>query len=416
MTAAEISQSSATVELPPAFGHKFLLNVAPSLIQCAKVGVTIQSAEFDGDGQTWQLEVYLGGDSEEAKGHVSLSIKRLGGVAAKYDLAVSAFGVSYKDTDCQFEDGAYFWAWSKAVPHDAALPWLETNHGKVDITATVQTADQLAATVVPAPPAPLPLPVPSPSLPTELRTLLSSGAGADCALVCGDERFPAHTFVLSLRSRVFQAQLNRSSPLACDLNAVPVPPAVEPPVLRKLLEHVYTDEEVAFADVNEARLGFLHFGLAARRIRTAFNSQSNPLIRGVRSCLLSSLSQAQHLLNAADHYGMARLRALCERHLAAGLTVDNAAFTLTLADQHGAAGLRESAVRFICERAAEVVETEGWAHLQEARPQVAQEVLLSVVKAGGGGGGGAAGRKRGREAALGGAQEDAAQPAAARRR
>lgn len=88
-------------------------------------------------------------------------------------------------------------------------------------------------------------------------------------------------------------------------------------------------------------------------------------------------------------YGLLRLRSLCERFLARSLTVENAAFTLVLADQHSAVGLRSRAVDFICSNAAAVVETEGWEHLQKASNGLAHEVLVATVKrtaAGGGGG------------------------------
>lgn len=98
----------------------------------------------------------------------------------------------------------------------------------------------------------------------------------------------------------------------------------------------------------------------------------------------SSVAQAQHLLNAADCYGLLRLRGLCERFLARALAADNAAFTLTLADQHSAPGLRAAALRFIAGNVAAVVATEGWRHLVAARPALVEECLL-VASAGGGG-------------------------------
>lgn len=126
-------------------------------------------------------------------------------------------------------------------------------------------------------------------------------------------------------------------------------------------------------------------------------------------------SQAQHLLNAADHYALARLRAICERFLARGLAADNAAFTLTLADQHHAVGLRQAALRFIAANTAAVVATEGWAHLMSARPLLAQEVIVTMAGGGAAGSGGApggadgaegsgrGGTKRGRDEEQGGA-------------
>lgn len=98
----------------------------------------------------------------------------------------------------------------------------------------------------------VPPPPPSAALPSQLGSLLSTGDGADCALMCDSEHFPAHALILSLRSPVFRAQLD--GPLAvADRTAVPVPKEIEPAVLRQLLEHVYTDQMPNFADANEAR-------------------------------------------------------------------------------------------------------------------------------------------------------------------
>lgn len=95
---------------------------------------------------------------------------------------------------------------------------------------------------------------------------------------------------------------------------------------------------------------------------------------------------------------------MCERHLEQNLSADTAAFTLTLADQHGAAGLRESAARFIAANAKDVLDTDGWDHLVQSRPQLAQEVLECAVMGG---------RKRRRSGATPGGGEGGADGAAA---
>lgn len=91
--------------------------------------------------------------------------------------------------------------------------------------------------------------------------------------------------------------------------------------------------------------------------------------------LLRISMQAQHLLNAADYFTILRLQSFCERYLADNLAVGNAAFTLALADQHGAVLLRECAARFIAVKAAEVIKTEGWSHLEGSHPTLAHKLL-----------------------------------------
>ena len=83
--------------------------------------------------------------------------------------------------------------------------------------------------------------VPASSLASDILAALRSGKGADVTLVCGGEKIEAHSLVLSQRSSVFAAQLDRSSPLAVDLAAVPVPDSITPATLRRLLEFLYGD-------------------------------------------------------------------------------------------------------------------------------------------------------------------------------
>jgi speckle-type POZ protein len=179
---------------------------------------------------------------------------------------------------------------------------------------------------------------PPPRLAADLGALLASGAGADVTLLCSDgERLGAHSALLCARSPVFAAQL-REGPLQADASAVPVPPEITPQTLRRLLHFVYTDE-------------------------------LEP----------ASHEEATHLLNAADHYGVSRLFAVCERALCGALSVDNAAETLTLADQHGATRLKEEALRFVAKNALAVMATPGWAHLQSSRPALITEALHTLA-------------------------------------
>lgn len=117
---------------------------------------------------------------------------------------------------------------------------------------------------------------------------------------------------------MFRALLR--GPLAADASSVPVPETIKPAILRRLLHFIYTDA-------------------------------LEPL----------SAEEAQHLLAAADHYDLKRLVALCAEALASKLSVDNAAYTLTLAAQHGAEGLKERALRFVVDNVAGVVASPGWA-------------------------------------------------------
>ena len=58
----------------------------------------------------------------------------------------------------------------------------------------------------------------------------------------------------------------------------------------------------------------------------------------------------QHLLAAADRYGLDRLRILCEAKLCDELTPETVATTLALAEQHHCAELKSSCLKFAAVR------------------------------------------------------------------
>ena len=56
---------------------------------------------------------------------------------------------------------------------------------------------------------------------------------------------------------------------------------------------------------------------------------------------------AQHLLAAADRYGLQRLRLLCEQNLCKDVAINTVATTLALAEQHHCFQLKAVCLRFI---------------------------------------------------------------------
>ncbi len=187
-----------------------------------------------------------------------------------------------------------------------------------------------------------------PSLSADLAALLASGEGADVALVAADgTHMPAHRAILAARSPVLAARLRGSlsgAPLAWpgaegDLPLLSLDD-VAAPVLGSLLRYLYSEQ----SDVESG-----------------------------------SVEEAQHLMVHADALGLPRLRALCEQRLAAALDAHTAAYTLVLADQHNAASLRAAAMAFVARNAADVLPTEGWAHLVLARPSLQTELIALLA-------------------------------------
>lgn len=66
--------------------------------------------------------------------------------------------------------------------------------------------------------------------------------------------------------------------------------------------------------------------------------------------MCTSTIMIQHLLAAADRYGLDRLRLLCEAKLCEGITADTVATTLALAEQHQCVQLKNVCLKFIAVR------------------------------------------------------------------
>ncbi|KAL6603679.1 hypothetical protein ACP70R_044040 [Stipagrostis hirtigluma subsp. patula] len=183
--------------------------------------------------------------------------------------------------------------------------------------------------------------LPSSGLYHHLGELLRKGTGADVTLVVSGEYFAAHKAILASRSPVFMAEFfghmeEKRSPRVeiRDMEAA---------VFRAMLHFVYTDTAPELLD-READGG----------------------------------AMAQHLLAAADRYGLDRLKLMCEDKLYDGTGVETAATTLALAEQHGCSRLKARCVELIAANLEGVMATEGYKHLMESCPSVMNDLLKAV--------------------------------------
>jgi len=92
----------------------------------------------------------------------------------------------------------------------------------------------------------------------------------------------------------------------------------------------------------------------------------------------ASMHRAQHLLAAADRYGIDRLKVACEDRLFDGVIVDTAATTLALAEQHGCYHLKGRCVELIAANLEAVLATDGYKHLTASCPSVMDDLLMAV--------------------------------------
>ncbi|KAJ4968037.1 hypothetical protein NE237_014738 [Protea cynaroides] len=194
--------------------------------------------------------------------------------------------------------------------------------------------------------------VPTSNIGQHFGQLLESGKGTDVNFEVDGEIFAAHKLVLAARSPVFRAQL--FGPMK-DRNALCIKVEdMEAPVFKALLHFIYWDD------------------LPDMQMLTGLNSK------------WASTLMAQHLLAAADRYGLERLRLVCEVQLCHDIAINTVATTLALAEQHHCFQLKAVCLKFVVlpENLRAVMQTDGFEHLKESCPSVLTELLEYVVKIG----------------------------------
>lgn len=191
--------------------------------------------------------------------------------------------------------------------------------------------------------------VPSSNLHQHLAELLQSETGVDVTFLVSGQSFAAHKNILAARSPVFMAQFFGDMKEKCS-QRVEIKD-MDPVVFRALLHFIYTD---AVAELDE-------------------KDEAATVI-------------AQHLLAAADRYGLDRLKLICEGKLSGGIDVDTVATTLALAEQHNCPQLKAKCVGFIVRSPAvldAVLATDGYKHLEACCPSVLADLLKSSLRMGG---------------------------------
>lgn len=191
----------------------------------------------------------------------------------------------------------------------------------------------------------VPLPMPPSDMPQHLGNLLQSKMGADVTFtVSSGESFAAHKNILAARSPVFMAEFFGHMKERRSMSVVVKDMAA--PVFSAILHLIYTDT-VPELDLQGE----------------------------------DAMAMAQHLVAAADRYGLDRLKLICESKLYSGISVDTAAATLALAEQHSCSELKAKGVDFISrsrENLDAVLATEGYKNLEATCPFVLTELLKAT--------------------------------------
>ncbi|KAF5175915.1 BTB/POZ and MATH domain-containing protein [Thalictrum thalictroides] len=194
--------------------------------------------------------------------------------------------------------------------------------------------------------------VPPSNIGQHFGKLLESGKGIDVNFEVDEEIFSAHKLVLAARSPVFRAQL--FGPMKDQNTECIKVEDMEAPVFKALLHFMYWD---ALPDMEELT------GLNSKWASTMMN---------------------QHLLAAADRYGLERLRLLCEAKLCEDVAINTVATTLALAEQHHCFQLKAVCLKFVASREnlKAVMQTDGFDYLKVSCPAVLTELLEYVARVG----------------------------------
>jgi speckle-type POZ protein len=183
--------------------------------------------------------------------------------------------------------------------------------------------------------------VPKSNLHKDFENMLNDGEGADVTFDVGGQLFRAHRCVLAFRSPVFRAEL--FGPMKEKATQCINIDDMEPLIFEALLHFIYTDSLPGHCKDDKA-------------------------------------ATMQHLLVAADRYGVDRLRLLCESKLSDTIDVQTVATTLALAEQHHCSQLRQACIQFMASpnMLAPVIETEGFKHLVASCPFIMKDILDRV--------------------------------------
>ncbi|RCV39118.1 hypothetical protein SETIT_8G198100v2 [Setaria italica] len=310
------------------------------------IGTCIKSSAFTIGGHSWCIMYYPDGEQQESADWISLYLERLDkgkdDVTARFRLSLldqagePVPSVDYLSEQRTFTSATRTLGYRKFVRRNGleSSSFLKGDSFRIRCHLTVVKIRAETARVqfhVP----------PSTDLHRHFGDLLDSKVGADVKFNVGRETFTAHRNVLAARSPVFKAQLfgwmkeKKAAQIRID--------DIEPRVFRAMLHFIYTD---SLPEIDEGDIRVM----------------------------------AQHLLVAADRYGLERLKLVCEDVLRNFIDTSTVATTLALAEQHGCHGLKEGCFKFLESPGImkAVVAADGFDHLMSSCPSVVKELLGKV--------------------------------------
>ncbi|KAL9256862.1 BTB/POZ and MATH domain-containing protein [Drosera capensis] len=359
-TSIVLPSTTSTSRTEPVTGtHRFVIS-GYSLSKGTGIGRYITSEVFDVGGYSWAIYYYPDGKSpEDNAAYVSLFIALANDgtdVRALFELKMlDQSGNERHKVHSHFEraleSGPYslkyrgsMWGYKRFFKRSMleASDYLKDDclliECKVGVVTTQTKGPKLYT-----------IPVPPSNMGQDIGQLLASQEGTDVSFEVDGEVFAAHRLVLAARSPVFRAQL--FGPMKEKKTVCINVEDMEAPIFKALLHFIYWDELPVMEEVSDV------------------NSKGAATV------------MAQHLLVAADRYGLDRLRLVCEAKLCEDVAINTAAITLALAEHHNCLQLKAVCLKFIASREnlRAVMQTEGFEYLKESCPSVLSDLLQYVA-------------------------------------
>ncbi|VAH55284.1 unnamed protein product [Triticum turgidum subsp. durum] len=345
---------------PRSGSHVLLLyiNVYPTY-QGLGNGKCVKSETFLAGGRRWYVEFYPDGQGPQDAGWISVFLFLV--PAGAFEVVTTQVKISLLDAHgkpvpsygcrggwrcCTFSSNEGPWGYSRFITRAdlERLGHVSWENGGFSVKFDIIVSKEISTEYVPGRNHDRMLVPPSDIL-HDLGQLLSSGEGADVMFEVGGEMFAAHRCVLGARSSVFRAQL--LGPMKESTSMCVQIEDMEPKVFQALLYFIYTDSAPEIDDAD-------------------------------------ALGMIQHLLVAADRYGLKRLKLTCEEKLCGYINTSTVATTVALAEQHACPALKEECFRFLesCNNSMLdlITRSSDFEHLARSCPSIMKELIPKLAR------------------------------------
>nr|CAB3482487.1 unnamed protein product [Digitaria exilis] len=312
-----------------------------SLLEGFETGLFIQSADFTVGGHDWRILFYPSGSgSEEKEGYVCIFLKLMSeatDVSASFDFRLldPTTGVS-----SSMHYGGHFRQFKKMSELKASYVLDDCLVVECDVVVKMGIPHSKPEIIRDS------IQVPPSVFLDNLGNLLESGEGADVKFKVKGEVICAHKVVVAAQSPVFKAQLY--GPMSNKKKTIIAIVDMEPSVFKSLLHFIYKDSLPSMEDLDDG----------------------------------DETEVVKHILEAADRYGVERMKVMCESILGKRIDIESVADTLVPADQLHCSQLKDACIRFInsSNRTGDVVASPGYGHLKRACPAVIAEIWEKSAK------------------------------------